>query len=235
MNDLTHSAFGADAPATMSSREIAELTGKRHDHVMRDARKMLVELHGEGGLPNFGDTQTNEQNGQPYPIYRLPKRETLILVSGYNLSMRAKIIDRWQELETQAASHMVALPRDYASALRALADESEKAAALSAKVEADAPKVAFAEKIEAAPDAITLGQAAKTLGTGRNRFCQKLREIGWITRTNEPYQDKINAGLMDVKIGSWEHPEKGLQRCVTALVTGKGLAKLHPILGGTAH
>lgn len=88
----------------MSSREIAELTGKRHDHVMRDIRAMLVDLHGEGGIPSFGDTHTNEQNGQSYPIFRLPKRETLILVSGYSVQMRARIIDRWQELEAQAAA-----------------------------------------------------------------------------------------------------------------------------------
>lgn len=87
------------APVTMSSREIAELTGKQHGHVMRDILAMLVELHGEGGVSSFGDTHTNHQNGQKYPIYRLPKRETMILVSGYSITIRAKIIDRWQELE----------------------------------------------------------------------------------------------------------------------------------------
>jgi len=68
---------------------------------MRDIRTMLVDLHGEEGISSFGDTLTNEQNGQTYPIYRLPKRETLILVSGYSVQMRAKIIDRWQELEAE--------------------------------------------------------------------------------------------------------------------------------------
>ena len=66
-----------------TSLEIAELTGKRHDHVMRDIRNMLVELYGEGGLLKFEDTHTSPQNGQEYPTFNLPKRETLILVSGY--------------------------------------------------------------------------------------------------------------------------------------------------------
>lgn len=88
---------------TMSSREIADLCDKEHRNVMRDIRAMLVELHGEGGLLNFEHTQHNPQNGQHYPIFRLPKREALILVSGYRTDIRAKIIDRWMELEAEAA------------------------------------------------------------------------------------------------------------------------------------
>lgn len=232
MNDMTIGGFGAVGQTqTMSTLEIAELTGKRHHNVMADARKMLIELHGEGGLLKFQDTHRNEQNGQDYPILRLPKRETLILVSGYNLKMRASIIDRWQELEAQEVTF--AIPQSYSEALRLAADNADRADRAEARIALDAPKVAFAEQVEAAPDAIGLGQAAKVFGTGRNRFCSKLREIGWLTRTNEPYQDKINAGLLDVKLGSWDHPEKGLQRSVTALVTGKGMTKLHNIIGTT--
>lgn len=232
MSELTHSGFGGGSPPSMSTLEISDLTGKRHDHVMRDARKMLVELHGEEAVPKFGGSYVGQDNTRR-PCFDLPKRETLILVSGYNLKMRAAIIDRWQELEAGAAT--ILLPHDYPSALRALADKTESEQRLLAAREADAPKVAFADQITVAPDAIPLGQAAKVFDTGRNRFCQRLREIGWLTRTNEPYQDKINAGYLDVKISNWDHPEKGLQRAVTALVTGKGLAKLHQVIGGTAH
>ena len=84
---------------TMSSQEIAELTGKRHDNVLVDIRKMLVELHGEEGLLKFQETPTNPQNKQQYLVFKLPKRESLILISGYSITTRAKIIDRWMELE----------------------------------------------------------------------------------------------------------------------------------------
>lgn len=57
--------------AIMSSREIAELTGKQHAHVMRDIRTMLVDLYGADGVSKFGDTQINPQNGQSYPCYAL--------------------------------------------------------------------------------------------------------------------------------------------------------------------
>ena len=81
---------------TMSSREIAVLADKRHDHVMADIRAMLESL-------NIQSTEFSgdyiDPRGRTYPCFNLPKRETLILVSGYNIAMRAKIIDRWQELE----------------------------------------------------------------------------------------------------------------------------------------
>jgi|GEM_PF-2837897 len=73
----------------MLTTEVAELTGKRHDNVMRDARKMLVELHGAEGLLSFEDTHRNDQNGQEYPCYRLPKRELMVLVTGFSVAMRA--------------------------------------------------------------------------------------------------------------------------------------------------
>lgn len=86
---------------TMSSLEIAGLTGKRHHHVLRDIRNMLHAL-GEGET-KFGSTYLDPQ-GKPHPVFNLPKRETLILVSGYATELRARIIDRWMELEAAVAA-----------------------------------------------------------------------------------------------------------------------------------
>ena len=66
---------------TMSSREIAELTGKRHDHVMVDIGKMLKELG--KAAPDFADTYTHPQNGQKYKCYNLPKDLVDLLLTKY--------------------------------------------------------------------------------------------------------------------------------------------------------
>lgn len=102
---------------------------------------------------------------------------------------------------------------------------------LEHQLEEEAPRVAFAKQVEIAQDAISVAQAAKILGTGQRRMFSFLRSIGWVTRRNEPYQAKIEAGYLDVKLGSWNHPDHGLQQSVTALVTGKGLAKLQKLWG----
>lgn len=122
------------AAQTMSSREIAELTGKRHDHVMTDIRKMLSDL----GLhaPDFSGTYTTER-GNAYDCFNLPKRETLILVSGYSVELRARIIDRWEELERQQAARAITLPNFTDPAAAAIAWAAEYQAKQAAMLERD--------------------------------------------------------------------------------------------------
>lgn len=103
---------------TMSSREIAELTGKEHDNVRRDISKMAHDLS-----LTFEEKVMPSNGGRPSKVFLLNKENTLILVSGYSIKMRAAIIRRWQELESQVDTP--ALPQNYIQALEALL-ESEK-------------------------------------------------------------------------------------------------------------
>lgn len=88
-----------DGGIAITSLEIAERTGKRHDHVMRDIKAMLKGL--ELDAPKFGGYY-KASNGKQNPMFILPKREALILASGYDVKLRASIIDRLQELENNA-------------------------------------------------------------------------------------------------------------------------------------
>jgi phage antirepressor YoqD-like protein len=110
--------------------------------------------------------------------------------------------------------------------LRLAIESEEQKLQLEHQVEELKPKAEFHDKVAVAHDAISVGKAAKIIGTGRTRMFAFLKQIAWVNRKNEPYQNRIEAGLLDVKISEWEHPEKGLQEAVTALVTGKGLTKL---------
>lgn len=140
-----------DAPLTMSSREIAELTDKEHKNVLADIRKMLTEL-GKAAAEFSATAQVAGPNGsiRAIEVFELPKRETLVLVSGYSLTLRARIIDRWQELED--ASTRPALPNfnDPVAAARAWADQAEqKQIAIAQRDEAVRTKAQIGSRREA--------------------------------------------------------------------------------------
>lgn len=99
-------AVPSSAPPTMSSREIAELTGKMHKDVLYDIRKMLDEL---GRTSAEFSANLPDSYGRPQPGFVLPKDLTITLVSGYSVVMRHRIVTRWQELEQQAARPMTQL------------------------------------------------------------------------------------------------------------------------------
>ncbi len=80
----------------MSSREIAELTGKLHKNVMADIRKMLTEL---GYQPAEFSARYIDGKGESRECFNLPRREVEILLTGYSVPLRAKVIDRLHELE----------------------------------------------------------------------------------------------------------------------------------------
>ncbi|KQN27377.1 hypothetical protein ASF00_13775 [Sphingomonas sp. Leaf34] len=216
----------------MSSREIADLTGKRHDNVMRDAREMLVQLHGAGGILKFEDTQRNEQNGQTYPIYRLPKRESLILVSGYNLTMRAAIIDRWQDLEAQQQASAPILALNDPTTLRALLlDNVEERMKLADRLAAAAPKLEAFDRIASAEGSLCITDAAKSLQLRPKSLFEFLRAHGWIYqphggRGDIAYATKLQQGLMEHKTTT-VHRSDGSEKIITqARITPKGLTRL---------
>ena len=124
-----------------------------------------------------------------------------------------------------------AMPKDYPSALRALADAEEKKLELQAKVEADRPKVAFADAVEGSYSTILVRDLAKILRQngveiGEKRLFERLRNSGYLIRQpgrsyNLPTQRALEAGLFEVKVTAITHTT-GTQTHLTPLVTGKG-------------
>jgi hypothetical protein len=83
---------------TMSSREIANVTGKRHANVKRDIAAMLKELKLD--VLSFEHIYLDGQNREQVQ-YLLDREHTDCLLTGYSAPMRIKVIRRWRELEQQ--------------------------------------------------------------------------------------------------------------------------------------
>ena len=153
----------------MSSREIAELTGKRHDHVLRDTENMLSEL-GQTSPQFWGELP--DSYGRPQKVALLPKDLTITLVAGYNVVVRHAIVKRWQELE---AGQTPKIPRTLAQALRLAADQAEQ-------LEIQAPKVAFFDRVAARETLMTATQVAQKVGKSAIALNKMLDDIDVYSR-----------------------------------------------------
>lgn len=99
MNMLTTPAI------TMTSVEIAEFCNKDHKNVLADVRRTLKRL---GLEPAEFSARYIDKKGEERECMRLPRRETLIVVSGYRIDVRAKIVDRLDEMEQAQRRPMTA-------------------------------------------------------------------------------------------------------------------------------
>lgn len=167
---------------TMSSREIAELTGKDHKHVLRDIRNMLDEIQSAQIWSDYKDDR-----GRSQPMLLLNKEESLCLVAGYNVKLRMAIIKRWQELEAKQSKR---LPQTFAEALQLAADQAKQ-------LELQAPKVAFVDNYVESSGNKTFREVAKLLKANERQFrsfmvANKIQYVlngSWVA-----YQNHIDAG-----------------------------------------
>ncbi|HFH4196358.1 TPA: Rha family transcriptional regulator [Pseudomonas aeruginosa] len=126
MTGLT--SIGGQA-VTMTSREIAELTGKQHKHVIRDIREMLDALEKDG--PVLGHVREDKDSRGYTENFHLDRELTETLVTGYSIPLRHKVIRRLHELEEQVAQP--AIPQTLPEALRLAADLAEECQQLAAE------------------------------------------------------------------------------------------------------
>lgn len=114
----------------------------------------------------------------------------------------------------------------------ALKDEQDKRKALEVKVEAQKPKVLFAESVEAAKTSILIGELAKLLkqngiNIGQNRLFEWLRNNGYLIKRqgsdyNMPTQRAMELGLFEIKETTITHSDGHIHVSKTPKVTGKG-------------
>ena len=125
-----------------------------------------------------------------------------------------------------------ALPQDYLSALRALADAEERRLALEAENQQNKPKALFADAVCASKTSILVGELAKLLkqngvDIGQNRLFAWMRDNGFLIRRqgtdfNMPTQKAMELGLFEIKETAITHSDGHTSVNKTPKVTGKG-------------
>jgi len=204
---------------TMTSLAIAELTGKRHDNVLRDIRAMLDDSEEEIDLLSFEDSYLGA-DGTGRPMYRLPKEWTMTLVTGYSVPLRLRMVRRWEYLEAERAKAQPAPwpinindPKVLRAMLMAYADnvekletdkealEVEKQGLMAEKkdlehdVDIMVPQVAALHRIALEPAnqaPVSLRAAAKNVGVPPKWLVDWMIEHKWLYRgAGEPPGDLI--------------------------------------------
>lgn len=215
-------------PLTMTSREIAELVESRHDVV-----KLSIERLAKSGVisqPPLVDGP-KAANGVVEKHYLVSKRDSYVVVAQLCPEFTARLVDRWQELETKVSSPAFAIPTTLSAALRLAADQSDQIEAQKSQLAIAAPKVAALDLIHTADGMLNLQAAGKTLQQQPNKFIAWLRENGWIYKRPGSTQncaraEKFNAGYLTTKAHTVIQPDGTERVREQVMVTPKGLAKL---------
>lgn len=136
----------------------------------------------------------------------------------------------------QARQYFLQIEKDWNSPekvmARALQIAGDKLKRLESKIEADAPKVLFADAVSASKTSILVGELAKLLkqngvDIGQHRLFRWMRENGYLIRRkgldfNMPTQKSMELGLFTVKETAITHSDGTVTVSKTTKVTGKG-------------
>ena len=226
---------------SMTSQQIADLVGKRHDNVKRTidmvvASGVIVQPQIEDGVKSA--------NGVVTKVYVFSgeqgKRDSIIVVAQLSPEFTAALVDRWQELEQQVSKPAIALPHDYISALEALLITKKGEQAALEQVKELQPKADALDFISTAVNSLNARDTAKTLGVQPQKFNKWCIAHNWMYRDS---QDKLQMCSNRLQQGYMEQRNVTYYASVTRygvvrqevrattqpLFTAKGLARLASI------
>lgn len=155
----------------MSSKQISELVGSRHDKV-----KQSMERLARSGVIGFYPIGVEGTGGRNGTIYMVNERNSYVVVAQLSPEFTAQLVDEWKALKEQKPQ----LPdfTNPAAAARAWATEFEQKQELQQQIEEQAPKIEVYEAIAMSLDDECTTDVAKTLGTNAKELNVFLRAKG---------------------------------------------------------
>ena len=210
-------------------KDVAEILGYKDTS---DAMKRHVD--NEDKL-----TRCFTDSGQNREMYIINESGLYSLILSSKLP-KAKEFKRWVTSEVlpsirkhgaYAVDELLNDPEFAIKTFTALKEERERSKRLSEQIEADKPKVIFADSVSAAKSSILIGDLAKLLkqngvNIGQNRLFEWLRQKGYLIKggssKNMPTQKAAEMGLFEVKVSTVNNPDGSIRETKTTKVTGKG-------------
>lgn len=212
--------------------------------------KDVAEILGYAKARNAIASHVDDEDKKDAPIQgTLGGTQTMTIIneSGlYSLILSSKLpqakeFKRWVTSEVLpsirkngmfATDELLDNPDFAIATLQKLKEEREAKKLLEAQIEADKPKVLFADAVSASKSSCLIGELAKILkqngiNIGQNKLFQWLRANGYLISRrgeswNQPTQKSMQLGLFELKKTAINHSDGHTTTNVTPKVTGKG-------------
>ena len=214
----------------MTSLEIAEVTGKQHQHVLRDIDGILRQ---GVDASNFGLTSYTDSSNRKQRMYNLTPKGCLILASGYDVVLREKIINRLEELEMEKKGGGFLIPQTFSEALMLAAKQQEKIEEQQRLIAENKPKAEFFDAVTDSKDAIEMKAVSNVLNfknIGRNKLFDILRCNKILTERNLPMQRYIDCGYFRTIEQKYSKPNGDICINIKTVVYQTGVAFIRKVL-----
>ena len=173
----------------MTSLEIAEVTGKPHNDVMKAIRKMepawVRICQGKFSLTSRMVQQPNGGTRE-VPCYSLTKTECLYVATKFNDEARAKLVLRWEELEHERIARQEKMS-DLEIVCRALMIQKRQIEEKDKLIEVLQPRADYCDEVLDSVDCLTMTQVAKGLGMTVHDLTTRLLQDGVIYEQSGQY------------------------------------------------
>lgn len=222
MNELINVTLNDNQEPVVSGRQLHEALGVNSRYTTWfDRMKEYGFTEGQDFLPNLGKSTGG--------------RQATDHVIKLDMAKEIAMIQR-TERGKQVRQYFIQVEKDFNSPekimARALLMADQKVHKLEAQIEADRPKVLFADAVSASKSSCLIGELAKILkqngiDIGQNKLFQWLRAHGYLISRrgeswNQPTQKSMQLGLFELKKTNINHPDGHTTVSTTTKVTGKG-------------
>lgn len=213
-----------------TSKIVAETFGKEHKNVLRDIDNIKKDVLNFELM--FFETEEPDSYGRQQRIYEMTRDGFTLLAMGFtgseSMQWKMKYLEAFNKLEAFWNSPEQIMARAHRIAEQTIASLEQKLQQKDFQIEAQKPKVLFADAVETSKTSILVGELAKIIcqngyQIGQKRLFQWLRENGYLMKaTNLPTQRYIEQGLFEIKESTIQTPDGAVRITKTTKVTGKG-------------